>query len=194
MALITKNNFICPGAFLAGYALHYFNGKIIELAREKLHINADLYQGLPEEEYRQKYMDQLIADTPPATSVNAYVKTQSFNKFVSMIAFAVLEEAAFRYCYYLQKKILPPLLERIVPGFTKQSAVVISTFSFSLAHLFNDNTSKPQKNALLIHTSILGLIATIASEKLSLQAAIALHVGYNFRSWKRTYFDYFPSP
>jgi len=191
MALITKNNFICPSAFLAGYALHYFNGKIIELAREKLHINADLYQGLPEEEYRQTYMEQLIADTPPATSVSAYVKTQSFYKFVSMLAFAVIEEAAFRY--YLQKRLLPPLLERIVPGFTKQSAVVISTLSFSLAHLFNEGASKPQKNALLIHTSILGLIAAIASEKLSLQAAIALHVGYNFRSWKRTYFDHFPS-
>lgn len=191
MTVLVKDYFIFPTAFSAGYALHYLNGQLLEHTRDYTH--ADLYQGIPENTYRQRFMEQLARNAPPGSSIPAYVKTQALYNLIKMMSFAILEEIAFRHI--LQRRFLPSLIERITTRGIIPLAVTLSATTFSLLHLGNKEAQDPsQRKALVIHTLILGLIAGMSREKFSLQAAIALHLGYNARAWKCTYYNHFPSP
>lgn len=178
---LSNNYFIYPGIFATGYALHALNGSIIDFSRETLGCDVDLYKGLPEHEYRQRFIEERLDQTPPGASRSAFLKTVILSELVRHIFYAIAEEVLLRTL--LQKRFLPPL------KFSKPTIVVISTLAFSFGHLLNKNQSRAQKKAILIHTSILGLISAIACEKISTKASIAIHVGYNLRAWKLTYMD-----
>ena len=190
MNIIKTNYFIYPTAFISGYALHFLNGKIIELARQNLGIHADFFKGLKEEDYRRKHLEELAQKAPAHLSCDTYLRQMFFSQGLKTIFFAIIEEVGFRY--YLQKHLLPPLLNRVCPKFTKSAALIISIFSFSFFHFLNENTSKAQKNATFINTTLLGLVASTTSQWKGLSTSIALHMGFNTRSWKLSYYALTP--
>lgn len=184
MTVLSNNYFIYSGLFVSGYTLHALNGKIIDFSRETLGCDVDLYKGLPEHEYRQRFIEERLDQTPPGASRSAFLKTVILSELVRHVSYAVAEEILLRTL--LQKRFLTPL------KLSKPTIVVISTLAFSFAHLLNKNQTRAQKKAILIHTSILGLFSAIACEKFSTKASIAIHVGYNLRAWKLTYLDTAP--
>ena len=188
MHILKSNYFICTSALIAGYGLHFFNEKVMELSRQNLGISADFFEGLKEEDYRQKHIDALAQKAPKYLSRNTYLRQEAASQCLKELFVLLVEEIGFRY--YLQKRLLPSLLNRVAPKFAKPLAISISTVCFSASHLWNKNfSSQAQKNELLINTLLLGFFASLSSLKGGLQSSIALHIGFNARSWKLTYYD-----
>lgn len=188
MHILKSNYFICTSALIVGYGLHLFNGKAIELSRQHLGISADFFEGLKEEEYRKKHIETLAQKAPTYLSRQAYVRQEAIAQCGKGLLIVLIEEIGFRY--YLQKRLLPPLIKCMTLKFVKPLSMGISAVCFSTSHLWNKHfCSQSQKNAVLINTLLLGLFSSLSSEIGGLQASIALHVGFNARSWKLTYYD-----
>ena len=188
MHILKSNYFIFTSALIGGYGLHFLSGKAVEFSRQKLGVSADFFEELKEEDYRQKHIDVLAQKAPKYLSRNTYLRQEAASQCLKGVFVLLIEELVFRY--YLQKRLLPSLLNRITSKFVKPLAISISTVCFSTSHLWNKNfSSQAQKNALLINTLLLGFFASLSSQKGGLQASIALHIGFNARSWKLTYYD-----
>lgn len=188
MNILKSNYFIFTSALIGGYGLHLFNGKVIEVSRQNLGFSADFFNGLKEADYRQKHIDALAQKAPKHLSRKTYLREKAASQCLEELIFLVIEEIGFRY--YLQKRLLPSLVNRVIPKFTKPVTLIISAVAFSSCHLLNKSlSSQAQKNAVLINTLLLGFFTSLSSQMGGIQVSIALHMGFNARSWKLTYYD-----
>ncbi len=165
--------------FVGGYALNSASLVVNRMAVK--------YLGLPIDVHNHQEYDEWSANLVKANKRFAILNGIEFDRQLGALlydftAIAIREEISNRYL--LETIVLPC----ICPQFAAFSIArtCVSSLLFAAAHLQNNHPSEALAGQFF-DTALLGLVCSLAQQKIGLVGSIFIHVGYNLYGWQYTY-------
>lgn len=159
---------------VGGYALNKSLLAMNQIAAKKFGLPIDILDRKDYETYTQA--------TNEATKGMADFLDMGFDRAVganlsTFTMFAIREEISYRFL--LEKMVLPRLFSQFAVFSIARSCV--SSLLFAGLHLHNP-LSKEVLAGQFINTAILGMISSIAQNRIGLVASIFIHIGFNLHA------------
>lgn len=177
---IITNKFLASSlCFVGGYALNGASLAVNELAVKYLGLPIDIKNGQKSSEYT----DNLVKANNQFADLNGIGLDRQLGTVLSdFTAIAIREEISYRFL--LETIVLPC----ICPQFAAFSIArtCASSLWFAAAHLQN-NHSNGELAGQFLNSALLGVVCSIAQQRIGLVGSIFVHVGYNLYGWQWMY-------
>lgn len=179
--VVIGNKFLASSlCFVGGYALNSASIAINRFAVKYLRLPMDLFDGQDYETYTTKIVEQ----NRQYTSLHGIGLDRQLAALLSdfTIQFAIREEISYRFL--LETVVLPC----ISPQFAvfSMARTCVSSLLFASFHLHNP-LSREALTGQFFNTALLGVICSLAQQRMGLIGAVFVHVGYNLHGWQYMY-------
>ncbi|MGD2168752.1 MAG: CPBP family intramembrane metalloprotease [Chlamydiota bacterium] len=171
------NKFVTSSlCFAGGYSLNSISLSINRLAVKYLKLPIDIHNHQEYDEYTNNCVE---ANRRVANLLGIGLNRQLGTALSDFTIFGIREEISYRFL--LEKIVLP----HIFPQFAVFSfaRTCVSSLFFAAAHLQNDAPSEPLAGQFF-HTAILGMVCSLALERIGLVGSVFVHIGFNLYAWQ----------
>lgn len=174
--IITSKPLAVTACFVGGYALNAASLAVNQIAVKIFGLPIDMMN-------HQKY-DELTNNLIKANEECAYRSGIGINRHLGAIlsnvtACAICEEISYRFL--LETIVLPCICPQFAAFSIARTSV--SSLLFAARHL-QINGSSEYLAGLFLNTALLGIVCSLAQQRIGLVGSIFVHVGFNLYAWQ----------
>lgn len=178
-SIITNKYVASSLCLIGGYALNSVTTAVNRFAVEHFGIPIDWQDG---KEYNEFVRDQVEANKTSANLCGIGLDRQLGATLLDFTTYAIREEISYRFL--LETIVLPCIFPQFAAFSIARTCV--SSALFAAAHLNNPSPQEALAGQFL-HTAILGVICSLAQDRIGLLGSIFVHIGFNVYGWQRMY-------